>query len=47
MPTLEELFDGVGKLKILSTLNLKLRYHQLPLRFEHRVKMTFWGIDDN
>jgi hypothetical protein len=33
--------------RVLSALYLKSRYHQLPLRYEDRVKATFWGVDDD
>ena len=41
MPTPEELFDAVGKARLFSMLDLRLGYHQLPLRVEDRVKTTF------
>jgi hypothetical protein len=47
MPTPEELFDAVSKARVFSTLDLRSGYHQLPLRFENRVKTTFWRVDDN
>jgi len=47
LPTLEELFDAIGKAKVFSSLDLKSRYHQLPLRLEDRMKTTFWGVDDD
>jgi hypothetical protein len=47
IPTPEELFDGVEKARVFSTLDLRSGYHQLPLRFEDRVKTAFWGVDDD
>ena len=46
MPTPEELFNAVGKARVFSTLDLRSRYHQLPLRVEDQVKTSFWGMDD-
>jgi len=47
MPTPKELFDAVGKAKVFSTLDLRSGYHQLPLRLKDRVKIVFWGVDDD
>ena len=47
MPTPEELFDFLGAARVFSTLDLRSGYHQLPLRQEDRVKMAFWGVDDD
>ena len=47
MPTLEELFDAVGKARVFSTLDLRSGYHQLPLRVEDRMKTAFWRVDED
>lgn len=41
MPMLKELFDAIGFSRVLSTLDLRSGYHQLPLLTEDRVKTTF------
>jgi hypothetical protein len=45
MPTPEEIFDAIGHAKVFSTLDLRVGYHQLPIKSEDRQKTTFWGID--
>jgi hypothetical protein len=45
MPTLEEIFDVVGHARVFSTLDLRTRYHQLPIREEDKAKTTFWGVN--
>jgi hypothetical protein len=47
MPTLEEIFDVVGHVKVYSTLDLRARYHQLPIREEDKAKTTFWGVNSH
>jgi hypothetical protein len=39
MPLLEEIFDGICKAKVISTLDLRFGYQQLPLTKGERVKM--------
>jgi hypothetical protein len=45
MPTPEENFEAIGHAKVFSTLDLRLRYHQIGLREEDKEKTAFWGID--
>ncbi len=45
MPLSEEIFDALIQAKVFSTLDLRFRYHQLPLRERDKVKTIFWGID--
>jgi hypothetical protein len=45
MPLPEEILDALGQAKIFSTLDLRSSYHQLQLRENDKVKMTFWGIN--
>ena len=45
MPTPEEIFDAVGHAKVFSSLDLRARYHQLPIRHSDRSKTALWGID--
>jgi hypothetical protein len=47
MPTLEEIFDVVGHVKVFCTLDLRARYHQLPIQEEDRAKTAFWGINSH
>jgi putative transposase len=47
MPSPKELFDGLGKARLFSTLDLRLGYYQLPLRFEDRMKTAFWRVDED
>jgi hypothetical protein len=47
MPTPEEIFDVVGHMKDFSTLDLRTRYHQLPIREEDKAKITFWGVNSH
>jgi hypothetical protein len=32
---------------MFSTLDLQFRYHQLPFHEGDKMKITFWGIDQN
>ena len=41
----EELFDAIGFSRVLSTLDLRSGYHQLPLLTGDRVKTSFWIVD--
>jgi hypothetical protein len=45
MPTPKEIFHVVGHAKVFSTLNLWVRYHQLPIREEDNAKTAFWGVN--
>ena len=45
MPIPEELFDAIGFSWVFSMLDLRSRYHQLPLFKEDRVKIAFRGVD--
>jgi hypothetical protein len=45
MPIPEEIFDALDQAKVLSTLDLRFGYHQLPLREGNKVKTIAWGID--
>ena len=45
MPIPEELFDAIGFSWVFNTLDLRSRYHQLPLLTGDRVKTAFWGVD--
>ena len=47
MPKLVELFDVVGFSRVFSTLDLRSRYHQLPLLVDDWVKTTFFGLDQD
>ena len=47
MLTLEEIFDIMGYVKIFSTLDLRARYHQLPIHEDDRPKTIFWGINSD
>jgi putative transposase len=41
MPTPEEIFDVVGHAKVFSTFDLRVGYHQLPIRKEDKAKNAF------
>jgi len=43
----KEIFDVIGHTKMFSTLDLQFEYHQLPVHEGDKVKITFWGIDQN
>ncbi len=45
MPLSEEIFDALSKAKVFNTLELRFRYHELPLKESDKVKTTFWGIN--
>jgi len=45
MPLLEEVFNAFSQAKVFNTLDLRSRYHQLPLKEGDKVKKTFWGIE--
>jgi putative transposase len=45
MLTPEEIFVVVGHVRVLSTLDLWVGYHQLPIREEDKAKTTFWGVN--
>jgi hypothetical protein len=45
MPTLEEIFDVVGHVKVFNTFDLRVGYHQLPIQKEDKAKTAFWGIN--
>ncbi len=47
MPTPEEIFDVVEHARVFSTLDLRARYHQLPIRKEDKAKTTFWGVNSH
>ena len=47
MPTPEEIFDVIGHARVFSTLDLRVGYHQLPIRLEDRQKTVLWGIDSH
>jgi hypothetical protein len=47
MPTPKEIFDVVGHARVLSTLDLWARYHQLPIREEDKAKTAFWGVNSH
>jgi len=47
IPSPKELFDGFRKARVFNTLDLRSRYHQLPLRFEDRMKTAFWEVDED
>jgi hypothetical protein len=47
MPTLEEIFDVVGHARVFSTLDIRARYHQLPIRKEDKAKTAFWGVNSH
>lgn len=36
-----EIFDTIGHVKVLSTLDLEYDYHQLPVRQRYRHKTAF------
>jgi hypothetical protein len=41
MPTPKEIFYVVGHAKVFSTLDLRARYHQLPIQEEDKAKTIF------
>jgi hypothetical protein len=43
----KEIFYVIGHTKMFSTLDLQFEYHQLPVHEGDKVKITFWGIDQN
>jgi hypothetical protein len=45
MPTLEEIFDVVGHVRVFSTLDLWAGYHQLSIQEEDKAKIVFWGVN--
>ena len=47
MPTPQELFGAIRHARVLSTLDLRSGYHQLPLMVDDRVKTAFWGVDQD
>jgi len=47
MPTPKEIFDVVKHARVFSTLNLRARYHQLPIREEDKAKTVFWGVNSH
>jgi hypothetical protein len=47
MPTHEEIFDVVGHARVLSTLDLRARYHQLSIQKEDKAKTSFWGVNSH
>jgi hypothetical protein len=47
MPLLEEFFYFIGITKVFSTLDLQFRYHQLPFLEGDKMKIIFWGVDQN
>jgi len=47
MPIPEELFDDMEFPQVLSTLDLRFDYHQLPLFAGDPVKIALWGVDQN
>jgi hypothetical protein len=47
MQTPKELFNAVRKEKVFSILNSKSKYHQLPLKLQDRVKITYLKVDDD
>ncbi len=47
MPTPEEIFDLVGHARVFSTLDLRVGYHQLPIREEDKAKIAFWGVNSH
>lgn len=44
---LHEIFEASGQAKVLSTLDLRSGYHQLPLHDCDKQKTAFWGIDEH
>ena len=47
IPIPEELFDAIGFYRVFNTLDLRSGCHQLPLLVGNRVKITFWGVDND
>jgi hypothetical protein len=47
MPTLEEIFDVVGHVRVFSTFDLRAGYHQLSIQVENKAKTAFWGINSH
>jgi putative transposase len=45
MLTREEIFNVVGHARVFNTLDLRVGYHQLPIREEDKAKTTFLGIN--
>ena len=43
LPLIETIFNEMKGAKIFSKLDLRSRYHQMPLRECDRMKTTFWG----
>ncbi len=37
----------LATLKCFNSLDLQFEYHQLPFHKGDKVKITFWGIDQN
>ena len=44
MPTSKEIFDVAKYAKVFSSLDLKSRYHQLPVRNGDKYKQHFEGL---
>ena len=47
MPMLKKLSNALGRARVFSILDMRLGYHQLPLRLEDRPKTAFWRVDDD
>jgi hypothetical protein len=47
MPTPKEIFDVMGHVKVLSTLDLRAGYHRLLIREEDKAKTAFWGVNSH
>jgi hypothetical protein len=45
MPLSEEISYALGLDKVFNMLDLRSGYHQLPLKEDDKVEITFWGID--
>ena len=43
LPLIETIFNEMKGAKIFTKLDLRSRYHQMPLRESDRSKTAFWG----
>jgi hypothetical protein len=46
MPVADELFNDLGGSNCFSTLDLRMRYHQIRISEGDQYKLAFWGHDD-